>query len=636
MPASPASNPEGPPLRISLAAIVLLAAILGFAVLLADDYQYGPMDQTVLAQRVLDQDFLAGDFYVDQTAGFGPRYYFVQLLAALSRVWWLPGVSLVLAWLANAGVALVTMLAARDLTSGDRWATVLAGVLVVAVRSTFLGAACFLHGNLLSPHLLTLPLALAAVWMGIRGRYLTCAACVVPAIWIHPLLAPASAGIALLAGAGTALLNGRNAAPRDAPPQRVLLRIAAAFAIVGGTFVLAWGRYDPGQLSTGEFIAIYARFRNAHHCIPSDFVPIEYATLAAFLAATALAWHAWRKEPTTPGPEAARLLATIGIVLLGCVGGYVFVEVWPTRLWATAQPFRFLLIAKWLGLILLAASAARALRTGTVKERIGGALLLAGTGVAQSGAVLLGQLIVSVPAAVNRKALRRALAALGIVGVAAALWLGVGHEQGKLLVGLLAAVAIVWAARRRRLWLPATAFALFLALFAVHNHRQLPLLWRVLDPLRLHISPATTGGRIAGIARAARDATPPDAVFFAPPDFRFGDFRDLANRALVVDVRFYPFTAAGMKDWRQRVAQCYGPTEGALEGALPALEQHYRALDDDALCRLARAYGATHAVIYPDMPTQLPLIARTEHFRIVEIPPTNVAEADQPPTPDRG
>jgi hypothetical protein len=121
----------------------------------------------------------------------------------------------------------------------------------------------------------------------------------------------------------------------------------------------------------------------------------------------------------------------------------------------------------------------------------------------------------------------------------------------------------------------------------------------------------------ARMARAAAAHSASDAVFVVPPNF--GVLRFVGQRALVVDFKSIPFQDQHMREWRERIRQVYGDVQGGGVAANRALEEAYRKVADARLHDLAVRYGATHAVLFADTPTALPVLAVNEAYRLVRL-----------------
>ncbi len=603
----------------------VLCVVLATTILIANGYVYGRnthIEQLPLVLRALDANYLTNDFYVNANTGFGPRMYYTWLLAAAARVIPLPWVVLSLTWLSLLGVVSATFLAARHLLrAGDLTAT-LAAVLVASVEAFDLGGATFLHRNVLVPQALIMPVVLLMIWAGLAGRPLLVLLTSSISTFIHPLMGPGTAAILLSALIMQSAWNAWQAAG-TARRDGVISAAKAACALLGVgalTYVL-WVRPQHQAMSTSEFFATYAYLRNPHHCIPSTFPPAEYARTLGFLAVFAFGWWQWRQwggDHTV----ATRMLLVVALLIAACIGGYVFVEILPSRLWVTAQTFRFLYVLKWLGLLLLAHHAARALATRAATSRASAVLMLISSGFWQPVAALSGQLA----HVLHTRRRPVALAGLALAGTLTASLLLIGATAAEFARLIIGVTLCTWLfATPRRWWriaLPTAALAAFVVIFAIHHVHKLPVVWRVLDPLRLRITLDDVPGPVADIARQARQVTPPNAIILTPVGKdEFGEFRMIAERAIVTDFKTYPFGDENMRAWRQRLEDCYGPVTQRGTTAIAEMNAHYRSITPRRLTQIVEKYGARYAVLHADTPHPGPTLARNARYRLVELSP---------------
>ena len=311
----------------------LFCVLAGVVSTFASGYTYGEVNQVEhLPQifRALDAEYLTGDFFVNAGDTFNPRFYYVWLMAALGAWIPLPVLFVALTCLANAAVAAVTYYIARRMSRDDDLTAALACCTVLAVNGFNAGSATHIPQDFLEPALLARPLAMLGLWWTIKGEAARPAGLFVAAIALHPLVGAETAAVAV-AAAGVALLVEMRR-PRDLWPlltgarARRLLIVAMVCVVTTAVF---WGRGYVRTLGTEQFIRILAYTRTPHHYIPSLFAAGHHLAFAVFCLAAALSWTKWRVR--APDRNVAHaVLAVGGVVLLGCVGGYVFVELWPT------------------------------------------------------------------------------------------------------------------------------------------------------------------------------------------------------------------------------------------------------------------------------------------------------------------
>jgi hypothetical protein len=605
---------------VAPADLLILALCLGVATTVAG-YRYGDgnhVSQLPAVLRAMDPGYLGNDFYVNSTAEFGPRAYFARLLAAVATAPGLPAVYFGLTLCANVATALTAGGLARALFHGSNLAALWGACLVMAVSTFELGYTGQFGRAQLLPSTLAQPLLVAALWAGVRRRPLAAGLMASAASLIHPVLGPEVGVLALwLARAPIALgRRARSAAP-GLPVPHSAFRIAhrpvllAGLAAVVALAALSVVRYWPSvDLDAARFVAIESGFRNPHHTLASFFPAREYAAAASFFAATAMAWWRWRRDPRTE-PAMAFGVGVLPIALVAfCVVGYAFVEIAPLRLVAIARPFRLLLIAKLLGVVLVAGWVAACVERRGARVDAGllwlGALappaLAAATALLAAPRRLPRALVAAVGAAVLLLARPDPVDVARFAafsGIAAALWIGGGR----------------WTVR-------ATLLALTLigsgALF-VEAARWPAMLRTHVRALQPHLSLADLSGDDVDAARWAARHTPADAVFLVPPSL--GIFRLVAARAIVVDFKAFPFQDRAMEEWYRRLLDCCGPVPPGTVGfaAMAAMDENYRRLGDADLDRLATRYGASYAVLGATTTTRHSIVYANDRFRIVRL-----------------
>ncbi len=607
------------------AAVVAFALVVGVAGTFLNQYRYGfvnHLEQLPAVFRELDPTVMPTDYTVNELAEFGPRFYYKMLLASAARVAPLPLVYLVFTCLAHTATVLVTYLAALRLFARSNVAALLAATLVMAVSSIGIGGAAHLQRAQLVPQTLATPLLLLALLAALDLRPWRCVTYAALACLLHPL-AGVHTGLLGLATIGLArLLRWEGACPPISWWRRFAPTVLAGAAF--GAFVYAvWVLPRTSSATyTLEFLTDFARFRSPHHHLPSQFSLGSYAALACFVAAMALSWKWWYADASTDRDLARRVLLPLLMVFVLLVGGYLFVEVWPTRTWIMAQVFRLIYLVKWFGLLLFAATAARIFtRTARPAHAVGGLVMLIGVGAFQPGFVLAGHLL---------ETLRRwrptwtpLLAFVTLpAAVAALVWCwepGCLDEILKLSVGLGLLVWLSLAGRRLyAVWAPVGALAVLIAAVAVGRFTAPESVARLLGRYTPTITLDEGADPRDGVARFAAQHTGPETLFVTPP--YFGRFRVVAQRGLVVDYKSMPYDAAGYMEWRQRLRDCYGPTQASAGQAVVEMKKHYIRSTPEQLQHVGRQYGANYAILYNRTPTDWPVLYRDARYKLVEIP----------------
>jgi hypothetical protein len=612
---------------MSRTAVVLFCITAGIVGTFANNYNFGGPDggdqieQLVTVLRTIDPQYLPQDFFANANDGYvGPRYYYAHLMAAMAHVLPLSALFLLLTILVHTALALLTFHVSRRLFGKGDLPAILAVALVLHTHGIELGADAAIAGQELTPKLLARPIALLSLWCALNGRTLWCVALAMPAILVHPLVGFETAAVGLVARAIELLWPGQVSAES---PRRFRLASAAMVAVgLGAITCFSYLLFDTNAgppVSLPQFIAIQAYCRAPHHYLPSTFPPVDYYLAAMFFLAAGLAWWLWKNSEGAGAPMPFRVLAVNVVLLSLLIGGYVFVEVFPSRLWITAQTFRMLSVAKWFALMLMAGTAGRLIgRRRTVDGSGPGWCVLMGAGqfepIVVLGAHVLHMLQGAISAGRSAVGMRLLTGLLFIFCVAMGvdgLWT---EPMGVLLVAGLGFWYLLDPPRWYWRWTP-----LFLVLGATwlligprtpgfHIPRVLPRPFVTLDDPR---SPCHA------LAHFAREHTPPESLFILPPDI--ANFQLIANRAAVVQWKAMPFSDRAMVQWYQRMRDCYGDANWKDLPPKPQLVHRYRHIPQSQLLAVAAKYGATHAVLDAATPCELTTLYQDARWKIVSL-----------------
>ncbi len=600
-----------------------LLALLSTAI----SYRFGignQQEHLPIFLRQIDPTYLANDVFVASTSEFGPRSYFASLVAAICEFVPLPWTYLLLRFASDFALVAVTLWAARRLLGAGRHAAMIAAVLTLFVSGFHLGDATELRYDLFASASLAIPGMLFAIGLGCLGRPVAAASVAAVSSLPHPIYGVHGAAVALLAAFAAVMLR----LPATHPPrvEGLTSSLRAGLGSVGlggvifaGTFLLMWWwplqRSGSEPLPTGELFEILARFRSPHHYLPSQFRPQDYLAAVLFAGVVGVAFERWTR--TVDRRHAVVMLVPFGTALVVCLVGAVLSEAWPIGVVISMQPFRILSIVKWVGFLLIGWLLAEwLLRPAAASERPLAAMSLLSAGGAFP-------LIAAAAAAFTRYGNRLfgetakviCLGALGLAAVLLFLYVPSASERVRLTaaVGLL---ALFWTDARPRRALGTVAAVSLLVLIA-RNRAEPPIV--DFAPLRLAVSTSDLRDVRAETARAAAAHSTKDSVFIVPPDFAI--LRLVGERALVTDFEAVPFQGREMRAWRERIRVVYGDVEGGGFAALAALDARFRQSSDEHLRAVAARYGATHAVLYLDMKTALPVLYANGTYQVVALAP---------------
>jgi hypothetical protein len=604
--------------------MVLLAL---FSALLSYRFASGnQLEQLPMILRQLNPEFLSNDFFLSTTSQFGPRVYFVNLMSWVSEWLPLPWTYAVFTFLSDLALVMVTQWAARNVIGAGRLGTALACVMVLGLSSFHLGDATQLRYGVFQPASLAIPGALWAVGLGLRGRAIAAASVAALSSLPHPLYG-AGAGAIALGTAFFALLIPLAVAEIASDPATKKIRLAwgdaivktaAAGAILGIFLTVFWllpyqEVLRTGRLSNQEFINILAHFRAPHHYLPSYFRLNDYIALAFFLLASGFAFERWFR--TVPPRTGRLMLLPVLFVLLACLAGYLFVEIWPLRPVLSLQPFRMLSIIKWLGFMWMGqVLASYWLHPSGAADRPLVAMGILSGGMAHP-IVNFGSLAILRFRPWQLTGIPEYFWVAAAMLVAAAIWYAVAplEEVVFLLMGLGLMAAMCPQHLQSRLILMVLCFALAAGLAFSHDEQG----YRLAPSLAPQFDFDDRRNNEAKAARAAASISSDDAVFITPPGF--GLLRVIGQRALVVDFKAVPFQDSAIREWRERILAVYGDGEEGGFAASRKMDRVYRQINDDKLLELAKRYGASHALLYIETVTDLAVLYADDNYRIVEL-----------------
>ncbi|MGD9781264.1 MAG: DUF6798 domain-containing protein [Kiritimatiellia bacterium] len=576
------------------------------------------VEQLLLVFRSLDHAFIPGDVYTNANMDSIVRLHYTHLVTALAGSEHnVPRVFQLLTLYANVAISVVTFFFARDLFKSCNQAGIYASALTMSVTTFGLGWLTTIYQTAAIPAAVAIPLVLGAIWGAYRGHLMASMVLCGVAGLIHPLIGLEIGGLILaMATVGHVLAKGippRTFWKKFAPG----LLIYACFAVI-----LVLPQLSQTEMDAALFIHILAFFRAPHHYLPSSFGLSRYVYAAAFLGSSLVLFHRVRHARTCSSSLFIALLVVF--IVLFCIGGYLFVEIIPSRIWVIAQPFRLLYFVKWIGLILVAGAVADANPLSSTRALyLVGALnplSLAGGVFSQAfrewlerkrsgwsslfdpSLVLLLMIIIFWQVSSGR-ASAMPMVSVVLLCVFTLLILAFGAFSRKALCSTLAA---------------GIALAVIAAFFHGHLQRlaHTPPLRHTAENWSSNYRPEQ-GPDGDAVASFARQSTPDNSVFLTPP--LWCQFRLLARRAIVVDFKTMPWPDAAMQDWYGRVTNCYGMPAGCGFDLVPEFDRHYRALNDDQLHALRDRYRFSHAVLYSSTPTRLKVLFQNETFKVVDL-----------------
>lgn len=601
--------------------LLLLIAVLP---MIGAQFGYGnQIEQFSTVMRLLDPGAMPGDFYVDASISFGPRFYYVHMLASLAGLLGLPIAVHGLSIICNLALAAVSFAAATRLLGASAVGGALAAILAVMNGGFSLGYAGYLHFDSLQPASLAIPLALIGFYLILSGRPFAAVPAFAAGALMHPLIGVEIAAIAY-AATGLALVLR----PTTGGMLRALTPLAASGAVFALVIAAVWVvptlAEGSERMPDAEFFQTLVQFRAPHHYLglSPDFFRFQWVFAGVFCGATAVVFllRFWRQ-----GVSREVLALGFGIVIAAalCAASLYFVDIAESRLWATAQVFRMTMLLKWCAYLVLAWLMGEWIREGGAVEAALAAIAVAAAGDALSYVLVL-VLAAKFAIDLGRRwfggRVLEALVWLAIpVLLAAMLYVTYryGLAEGAVRAALaLACTALIFAPRPGADTGKGVAVVLVAAAIALTAITRANGLFGW-SALKAEFVWSDLQSPEVDIARAAKTNSPADSLWLVPP--RFENFRVIANRAVVADFTSIPFQDIPMREWRQRMETLYAPGDATGFKASNVMTQNYQHGIDWQ--QAATIYGATHAVLFAETPWDGPVIQTNGTYKLVRLTP---------------
>lgn len=568
------------------------------------------VEQFSLVQRMIDPNFAIGDFYIDSAIEAGqPRYYYSVFLAIVSKLVSLPTAVFTLSILTTGLVGMVSFRVAKQYLESNSIGAATAALLIMLNGGFSLGFAGYLVFDSYQPANLAVALGLAGYACLLGARPLLAAVWLGFSCMVHPTIGAELALVGFASTASASLLFRRPIYEL----KSLALGFTVFFSILAASWVLPNLSNHSEHISSTEFFYILATKRAPHHYLGLGFPLAAWASALIFLFATCLAIFLKHRKSKLTQPQFNLVVALIFVCGV-CLISLLMVDVLHTRAFVTAQAFRMMLLVKWVGYLFLGWVIGDWLKAS---ERWHFALiagLLLPTGDAQPLSMMLVIITFIMLQRFELKPFFKWIISVSVLCLCIVLQLKLGVEKQtvRILVCLF----------------------LFTCLFALKSAFRVRLLLAVtltIASAGMAYSTRINGflgqGALVGryswddhqsdadkIAREAGRVTPAGAVVLAPPDFE--SFRSLSNRALLADFTSIPFEDAAMKTWEQRMLALYGAKNENGFAWLRAMKENYRQAPN---LNVARAYGATYAVIYSPTPVSEQVVAKNDTYKLVRL-----------------
>ncbi|HEX3043373.1 MAG TPA: DUF6798 domain-containing protein [Bacillota bacterium] len=593
---------------------ILLAVIFGVITTILNYSGYGVSDhieQLPIIIRSIDSSYLVNDFFTNVNVQSIARSFYAHFIAILAGSEHnLPFVFLILTLFSNISISVITFLLTYRLFNNSKLAGIYASALVMSVITFGLGWLSVIYQKSMIPSTIAIPFIMGAIWSVVCGNLVVGMILSGIATFFHPLFGLEIGGVLFITFGAAHLISKRKITKEGwktiIPSLLILITLVLIFFIP---------EVKQSSIDSNLFIYILAYFRHPHHYIPSAFKVSDYIYAIAFLCAIFLIYYRGRREREG---WSNLIIAILGItVILLCIGGYIFVEIIPSRIWVTAQTFRLLYIVKWIGLIIIAGMIADKNLGKSMKRlylvSVLNPLFLGGVALSETLSERIGQncnrfLKVLVPSLI----LLIPFALLGYLST---------PLPSVLLLALYALLIFLFGKLPQKILYPVLLMGLVLTIAVGIFSSRLPYLKQssFINSKANHLALKFTselGPEGDEVVEFARRNTKEGSIFLTPPDW--GQFRLRARRAIVADLKAFPFADKAMLEWYDRIVNCYGkPKLKGYARALNELNENYRGINDKILLNLQGKYNFSYAVLYRQTVSNFKVIFQNGKYKVV-------------------
>ncbi|MCG8377025.1 MAG: hypothetical protein MI702_11130, partial [Chlorobiales bacterium] len=336
-----------------------------------------------------------------------------------------------------------------------------------------------------------------------------------------------------------------------------------------------------------------------------------------FFLTASVSYYWGLKEERTAKSESTKAGMAVALIILMCLGGYIFVEVFPWNLWTNLQAYRFLIIMKWLGYIFIGATMAKFIfGRSSLEGSLPGWLMLVASGREVPLSLAWGHLVEMfrryLSPRLSGPVFNYILGATILVGALSLFWAGTVSEE--LIKVILFVLVSLWFMANRRIWLRISVpLGLVVVLLVVSLlFPKLPLVGTRLGWTYTHDT-----ADFRSVSQYAAENTPREALFLVPP--MFGEFRYTARRSLVVDFKCISWQYEAISAWYNRMIDCYGQVKTGGWQATQALDTNYRRITPEKILQIVGKYGATHAILYTGTFFPEPAVYENETYKVIDL-----------------
>ena len=423
------------------------------------------------------------------------------------------------------------------------------------------------------------------------------------------------------------------------PFRELILSTSILVLFVAASLIPYFSTSVSSAMTTTDFVDIVAHFRNPHHYVPSYFPTQTWIFAILFFTAAYLAYVLQKREyfnyvitSTNDTEEAQKFYAKSsifsGLILFGFVLGYVFVELFPSKLVTTAQTFRYVILLKWIACIYFGFKLSPVFAFHPVSTFFQTVLKYI-KAVAFFG--FDGKGVVPHPFSnwFYKKRSTNILIAIKFTVLILSLIFIPQREQLLLAVSFFIFFCyLFFETNVQGFKRPPTSYATtYFLIFATVGLAASPFISKhylpeSVDNLLAKVYPKYDfkykyDDDLKELSQNILAKTDEKATFIIPP--YLADIRFSANRAIVVDFKSIPYQDNALLEWRQRIRDCYGETE--LQGfeAQEDLSIKFQSVKMSHLKTIQSKYDADYAIVETVNPIQENVIFENDSYKLIKL-----------------
>jgi hypothetical protein len=602
---------------------------ISFAAFLATlwDYQFGTMDHVEhlpLLFRAEDPNYLANDFTLNANQqNYDPRYYYSLVIIFFKAFLPLPLVFFGLTYLCNFVLAVASYQIGKFIFNTDRFAGLIIASLSLSLRTVELGSVAECHTNSLTPNALAFSFVLLTLNLVLREKWILSGLFLGLISMIHPLVGP-ECGMLFL---GVGLLQIIITKPFDRIKLKQWATGMVIFLVFVSISVIPFFINKGTEIDDKTFIELYAHFRGPHHLIPSVFMTADEIKFGVYyLILLILCFFAWIYTVKDRKTIQWIVITYILIIFSLSVANYYFAEVYPLKIAIIAQAFRLLYLPKWFFIILFGGLIGKNISVGSQKDKLFAFAAL----ISSFNPLFLIYILLlwGISTLIHRRFNPNQIffftetTLIFIIAVYAfiksfetTVWTADIYVWlcFIILLPLFVTVKIPFA-YHYSCWL----LILTVLLTYWSGHKRIdaknPFTKAISKQYNLNDFPE----ELKELSQKIKALTPENAILLAPP--MLGELRYLADRALVVNFKTFPFKGKKMLEWRDRLFDCYTWTDKkGFDAATWAFEPNYKVIDKNRLEMIQKKYGSDYAVLYSETVCQFPVLFENKVYKLIYI-----------------